>query len=80
MRGIADAGGFGAVAQLAIDHTGKTGAGAGLGQHGDSEAGPDQILEVRETRTRWRTISGDRPVRSPSQPEGHAVPDLDPVG
>ena len=41
MRGITDAGGFGAVAQLAIDHTGETGAGAGLGQHGDPEAGPD---------------------------------------
>ena len=35
MRGIADPGGLGAVAQLAIDHTGETGAGTGLGQHGD---------------------------------------------
>ena len=49
IRGIADAGGFGAVAQLAIDHTGETGAGAGLGQHSDPEAGADQILEVRKT-------------------------------
>ena len=51
MRGIANAGGFGAVAQLAIDHTGETGSGAGLGQHRHPEAGPDQTLEVRETRT-----------------------------
>ena len=48
---LARAGLFRAVAQLAIDHTGETGAGAGLGQHSDPEAGPDETLDVRETRT-----------------------------
>jgi hypothetical protein len=51
MRGVADPGRLGAITQFAIDNANEIRAGARLGQEGDAEAGPDQALEVRKTRT-----------------------------